>query len=163
MTAKRSYNKLLLLNSTRAYTYVTLNVLYMCFVNTQNFMPLINSFYLHLGSYGVILMTRPGKTSLGSWMCGFSSTMKGSPHLSLIVCSFSPSPTIYIDRLVSFQKDSRPNLSHSNSNIQHSNTWSTPLKLIYIISSIYKQKIKCFEYFLPCLLYTSDAADDYSV
>ena len=38
---------------------------------------------------------------------------------------------------------------HSNTNIRHSNTRSTPLKLIYIISSIYKSKIMCFEYFLP--------------
>jgi len=41
------------------------------------------------------------------------------------------------------------NHSHSNTNIRHSNIRSTPLKLIYIISSIYKSKIKCFEYFLP--------------
>lgn len=40
-------------------------------------------------------MTRPGKTSSGSCMCGFLSTMKGSPHLSLMVCSVSPSPTTY--------------------------------------------------------------------
>jgi len=36
----------------------------------------------------------------------------------------------------------------SNSALRHSNTRSTMLKLIYIISSIYKLKIKCFEYFL---------------
>ena len=41
-------------------------------------------------------MTRPGKTSSGSWMWGFSSTMKGSPHFSLIVCKVSPSRTTYI-------------------------------------------------------------------
>ncbi|KAI3432104.1 uncharacterized protein J3R85_007489 [Psidium guajava] len=41
-------------------------------------------------------MTRPGKTSSGSWMCGFRSTMNGSPHLSLIVWSVSPSRTTYI-------------------------------------------------------------------
>ena len=51
-------------------------------------------------------------------------------------------------RFVSFQKDLRSNLSHSNSTLRHSNTRSSLLKLIYIISSIYKQKIKCFEYFL---------------
>ena len=50
--------------------------------------------------------------------------------------------------LVSFQKDSRLNPSHLNTNIRHSNTRSTPLKLIYIISSIYKSKIKYFEYVL---------------
>ena len=47
-------------------------------------------------------------------------------------------------RLVSFQKDLSPDASHSNSTLWHSNTRSTPLKLIYIISSIYKPKIKCF-------------------
>ena len=52
------------------------------------------------------------------------------------------------ERLVSFQKDLMPNPSHSNTNIRHLNTRSTPLKLIYIISSVYKPKIKCFEYFL---------------
>ncbi|KAK3447275.1 hypothetical protein EUGRSUZ_A02840 [Eucalyptus grandis] len=41
-------------------------------------------------------MTRPGKTSSGSWICGFRSTMNGSPHLSLIVWSVSPSRTTYI-------------------------------------------------------------------
>ena len=45
---------------------------------------------------GVILMTRPGKTSSGSWIWGFRSTINGSPHLSLIVWSVSPSPTTYI-------------------------------------------------------------------
>ena len=54
------------------------------------------------------------------------------------------------DRLVSFQKDLRPNPSHSNTNIRHSNTRFTPLKLIYIISSIYIPKIKCFIYFFSC-------------
>jgi len=53
------------------------------------------------------------------------------------------------DRLVSFLKDLRSNPSHSNSTLRHSNTRSTPLKLIYNISSIYKPRIKCFEYFLP--------------
>ena len=33
-------------------------------------------------------------------------------------------------------------------NPRHSNTRSTPLELIYIILSIYKPKIMCFEYFL---------------
>ena len=46
------------------------------------------------------------------------------------------------------RKDLRSNPSHSNTNIRHSNTRSTLLKLIYIILSIYKPKIKCFEYFL---------------
>ena len=32
---------------------------------------------------------------------------------------------------------------------ERENTRSTLLKLICIISSIYRQKIKCFEYFLP--------------
>ncbi|KAJ1402523.1 hypothetical protein SESBI_27930 [Sesbania bispinosa] len=41
-------------------------------------------------------MTRPGKTSSGSWICGFRSTINGSPHLSLMVCRVSPSPTTYI-------------------------------------------------------------------
>ncbi|EYU19508.1 hypothetical protein MIMGU_mgv1a016454mg [Erythranthe guttata] len=45
---------------------------------------------------GTILMTRPGKTSSGSCICGFLSTMYGSPHFSLIVLSVSPSPTTYI-------------------------------------------------------------------
>ena len=66
-------------------------------------------------------------------------------HKSL---SLSFSVCVYIDRLVSFQKDLRPNLSHSSTNIRYLNTRSTPLKLICIISSIYKSKIKCFEYFL---------------
>jgi len=35
--------------------------------------------------------------------------------------------------------------------IRHSNTRSTSLKLIYIILSIYKSKIKCFEYFYSCI------------
>ena len=51
-------------------------------------------------------------------------------------------------KLVSFQKDLSLNPSHSNTNIPHSNKRSTPLKLIYIISSIYKAKIKYFKYFL---------------
>jgi len=55
----------------------------------------------------------------------------------------------YAYMCVYFQKDLRPNPSHLNTNIRHSNTRSTRLKLIYIISSIYKPKIKCFEYFLP--------------
>ena len=42
---------------------------------------------------GVILIASPGKTSSGSWICGFSSTINGSPHFSLIVCSVSPSRT----------------------------------------------------------------------
>ena len=48
-------------------------------------------------------------------------------------------------------KDLSPNPSNSNTILRHLNTRSTPLKLIYIISSIYKQKIKCFEYFLPVI------------
>ena len=63
------------------------------------------------------------------------------------------------ERLVSFQKS--PNHSNSNTTLRHSNTRSAPLKLIYIISSIYKAKIKCFEYFLPIhqaawILYSND-------
>ena len=53
------------------------------------------------------------------------------------------------ERLMPFQKDLSPNPSNSNTIIRHSNTRSTPLKLIYIISSIHKPKIKCFEYFFP--------------
>jgi len=49
------------------------------------------------------------------------------------------------DRLVSFQKNLRSNPSHSNSTLWNSNTRSTPLKLIYIISSTYIPKIKYFE------------------
>lgn len=41
-------------------------------------------------------MTSPGKTSSGSWICGFRSTINGSPHLSLIVWRVSPSLTTYI-------------------------------------------------------------------
>ena len=41
-------------------------------------------------------MTKPGKTSSGSWIWGFRSTMNGSSHLSLMVLSVSPSPTTYI-------------------------------------------------------------------
>ena len=52
------------------------------------------------------------------------------------------------ERLASFQKNSRLNPSHSNTNIRHSNTIYTPLKMIYIISSIQKPKIKCFKYSL---------------
>ena len=52
--------------------------------------------------------------------------------------------------LVSFQKDSRLKLSHSNTNIRHSNTRSTPLKLIYIILSIYKKKSSIWSTFCPC-------------
>lgn len=44
----------------------------------------------------IILITKPGKTSSGSWIWGFRSTINGSPHLSLIVWSVSPSPTTYI-------------------------------------------------------------------
>lgn len=55
---------------------------------------LIKSFLAFL--VGVILMTKPGKTSSGSWICGFRSTMNGSPHLSLMVWRVSPSPTTYI-------------------------------------------------------------------
>jgi len=55
----------------------------------------------------------------------------------------------YRDRLVSFQKDLSSNSSHLNTTLRHSNTRSTLLKLIYIISSSYKPKIKFFEYFLP--------------
>ena len=59
---------------------------------------------------------------------------------------------IYIERererLVSIQKDLSPNPFNSNTALRHSNPIFTPWKLIYIISSIYKPKIKCFEYFL---------------
>jgi len=41
---------------------------------------------------------------------------------------------------MSFQKDLNPNPSHSNSTLRHLNIRSTPMKLIYIISSIYNQK-----------------------
>ena len=40
-----------------------------------------------------ILMTSPGNTSSGSWICGLRSTINGSPHLSLMVWRVSPSPT----------------------------------------------------------------------
>ena len=59
-------------------------------------------------------------------------------HMQICVC-----------RLVSFQKDLSLNPSNSNTTLRHSNTRSTLLKLIYIISSMYKPEIKCFEYFLP--------------
>ncbi|TVU31946.1 hypothetical protein EJB05_23658, partial [Eragrostis curvula] len=39
---------------------------------------------------GVILMTRPGKTSSESWTCGLRSRMSGSPHRALMLCSVSP-------------------------------------------------------------------------
>jgi hypothetical protein len=42
------------------------------------------------------MITNPGKTSSGSCICGFFSTIKGSPHLSLMLCRVSPSPTTYI-------------------------------------------------------------------
>ncbi|KAJ4951730.1 hypothetical protein NE237_028562 [Protea cynaroides] len=51
---------------------------------------------MEVGLEGVIKMTSPGKTSSGSWMCGFRSTIYGSPHLSLMVWRVSPSPTTYI-------------------------------------------------------------------
>ena len=54
-------------------------------------------------------------------------------------------------RLVSFQKDLRTNHSHSNTNIRHSNTWFSPLKLIYIISSIYKPKSSILNIFCSCI------------
>ena len=57
--------------------------------------------------------------------------------------------SIFRDKLVSFQKDLSPDPSNSNSTLRHANTRSTLLKLIYIISSLYKPKIKCFEYFVP--------------
>ena len=61
--------------------------------NTQeNYIYLLSNLLL----VGVILMTRPGKTSSGSWIWGLLSTIKGSPHLSLMVCRVSPSPTTYI-------------------------------------------------------------------
>ena len=36
-------------------------------------------------------------------------------------------------------------------NLRHPNARSIPLKLIYIISNIYKPKFKCFEYFLSSI------------
>ena len=43
----------------------------------------------------------------------------------------------------------RLNPSHSDNNIRHLNIRSTSLKLIYIISSIFKLKINHFGYFVP--------------
>ena len=63
--------------------------------------------------------------------------------------SFPNDTSLHTRILVSFQKDLRLNLSHSNSTLRYSNTRSTPLKLIYVISSIYKPKIKCFNTFCP--------------
>ena len=50
-----------------------------------------------------------------------------------------------IYRLVSFQKNLSPNPSNLNTTLRPSKARSIPLKLIYIMSSIYKSKIKCFE------------------
>ena len=69
-------------------------------------------------------------------------------YICMCVCIYSARKRER-ERLVSSQKDSNSDSSHSNLTLRHSNTRSTPLKLIYIILSIYKSKIKCFEYFLP--------------
>ena len=81
-------------------------------------------------------------------------------HIHINICIYTYIHThthiyiyIYIererDKLVSFQEDLSWDPSHSKFTLRHSNTRFIPLKLIYIISSIYKTKIKFFEYILP--------------
>ena len=54
-------------------------------------------------------------------------------------------------RLVSSQKDLNLNPSNSNTTLRHSNARFTPLKLIYIILSIYKSKFKFLNTFCPSI------------
>ena len=52
----------------------------------------------------------------------------------------SPNTMTHTYRLVSFQKDLNLNPSNSNTTLRHSNTRSTPLKLIYIFQVFINQK-----------------------
>jgi len=52
------------------------------------------------------------------------------------------------ERLESFGEDSDPDPSHSNIYLRYLKIRFTPLKLIYIILSLYKSKVMYFKYFL---------------